>query len=625
PPASRLPPVGRVARALGGSLRSREFWVAEAVFLLAFTAMALVIAHAPDVWGTEKPMDMALINALADGRDFPPRDPWLSGTDLDGYYYLGHWLAALLLMGTGVEPTVGYNLALAAFFALAASAAYGLGAALAGLADRRAALGGLALVAVVMVAGNLAAALELARHDGPLTQFPWFQASRVVPDTINEFPAFSWLLGDLHAHLMAVPYTLLALALALQWLLRGPQTAGVVIGAVVCGCLYAINSWSYPVTCGLLLAATAVAPGSRRDRAIHGLALIGVGLVAILPFLLHFDAPASGLGLVENRRTLPEAGRDAILTVGLALWLVAAAYLAVATAQPRRVLLVAGAAIVAAVAVGALTGARLGWPALLLAAAGLAAWQLLRTHRRAPEAFVWLTAFGGFTCLLLPELFFVRDAFAGGPLERMNTVFKLGYQAWLLLGIAGVGAFAVHLPALPRGLRLGWAAGAASLAVASAAFALAGPYARTSGFAGPARLDGLGWLAAGAPGDVGAIDWLRRHADPAAVVLETAGDDYSPAGHARISTFTGRSTLIGWAGHVLQWGEDPGNRRSDVTELYRAPDAAAARPLLESYGVDYVVVGPLERGDHGADGEGKWDELGDRVFERAGTTIWRVD
>ena len=616
-------PTRRLPQRLPAVLRSRAFWIAEGVFLASFATLALVAAHAPAVWGTEKPMDMALINALVAGNGFPPLDPWLAGTDLDGYYYLGHWLAAVMLMSTGVEPTVGYNLALAAFFALSASAAYGLGAALAGLAGRRPAAGGLALAGVVLLAGNLAAAQDVARHDGPLTGYAWFQASRVVPDTINEFPAFSWLLGDLHAHLLAVPFTLVALALALQWLHAGARPVDLVLGGIVCGCLYAINSWSYPVMSGLLVLALVASPDGWRRGALHAGVLIGVGLLAIGPFLVRFDAPASGIELVGGRAALLESARDAALTMGLPLWLVSAAFLALARSRPRPAVLTVVGVTLVGVAAGALSQARLGWAALLLAGAGLAAWQL-RTRRTGPEAFAWLTAFGGLICLLLPEIVFVRDAFSGGPLERMNTVFKLGYQAWLLLGSAGVAAVIVHRRVLSPRVRLVWSAGAALLVVAAAAFPLAGTYARTNAFAGPARLHGLDWLAAGAPGDVEAMAWLRRHAASDAVVLETAGDDYSPAGHARMSTFTGRATVIGWAGHVLQWGEEPGRRREDVARLYREPDAAAVRSLLASYGVDYVVVGPLERNDHGTAGEAKWDTLGTRVFERGGTTIWRL-
>jgi YYY domain-containing protein len=629
PAAARAVAGGDGRPALLGLLRSPAFWAAEAVFLVSFAVMALVVAHAPDVWGTEKPMDMALINALAVGDGFPPRDPWLSGTDVDGYYYLGHWLAALMLAICGVEPSVGYNLALAAFFALSACAAYGLGAALAAIAARRPAPAGLALAALVLVAGNLAAGVELLRHDGPLNAYPWFQASRVVPDTINEFPAFSWLLGDLHAHVLAVPFTLVALALALQWLHAGARVLDTLLAGVLCGSLYAINAWSYPVTTGLLGLALIASPGVwRRRGALAGL-LIAASLIAVLPFLLRFDAPASGLELVGRRSPLLESARQAALTAGPALWLVTTAYLALAGRAPRRTVLGAGALTVVAIAAGAGSGLRLGWVTLLLAAAALAAWQLLRPvasgSRPAPEAFAWLAAFGGITCLLLPELVFVRDAFAGGPLERMNTVFKLGYQAWLLLGAGGVAAVLAFRRVLAPPVRALWSAGAALAVLAACAFPIAGTYARTGGFAGTPRLHGLGWLAASAPGDVAGIAWLRRHADPAAIVLESAGDDYSPAGHARMSTFSGRSTVLGWAGHVLQWGEDPGRRRADVTLLYRETDAAAVRPLLESYGVDYVVVGPLERSDHGTAGEAKWDLLGARVFERAGTTIWRLD
>ncbi|MDQ5834016.1 MAG: hypothetical protein M3550_13315, partial [Actinomycetota bacterium] len=124
--------------------------------------------------------------------------------------------------------------------------------------------------------------------------------------------------------------------------------------------------------------------------------------------------------------------------------------------------------------------------------------------------------------------------------------------------------------------------------------------------------------------DPPAIAWLRDHAPRGAVVLESVGDDYSAFGHGRISTFTGRPTVMGWPGHELQWGHDPGTRRADVDLLYTTPDVAVARALLERYDVRYVVVGPIERADHGDAGLAKWDQLGRRVFDREGTTVWRL-
>jgi uncharacterized membrane protein len=156
-------------------------------------------------------------------------------------------------------------------------------------------------------------------------------------------------------------------------------------------------------------------------------------------------------------------------------------------------------------------------------------------------------------------------------------------------------------------------------------FPYAGNWARRDGFRQSPTLDGLGWLRATAPGDVKAIGWLRRNAPDDAVLLEAAGPDYSGFGHARMSTFTGRPAVIGWAGHELQWKHDPGRRADDVRAMYTATDPAAARPGLARYGVRYVVVGPLERTDYGDGGIAKWDRLGRRVFDRDGTTIWDLD
>src|SRR5438477_9359124 len=60
----------------------------EAVFLVAFAAWALVRAHNPDIDGTEKPMDFALLNTSLRSAHFPPDDPWLSGYPVN-YYYFG--------------------------------------------------------------------------------------------------------------------------------------------------------------------------------------------------------------------------------------------------------------------------------------------------------------------------------------------------------------------------------------------------------------------------------------------------------------------------------------------------------------------------------------------------------
>src|SRR5581483_4563262 len=72
--------------------------------------------------------------------------------------------------------------------------------------------------------------------------------TRVIPDTINEIPFFTFVYADLHAHLMALPYTLFALALATHAVFERGRLKWYDLGvaALVLGALRAINTWDYP-------------------------------------------------------------------------------------------------------------------------------------------------------------------------------------------------------------------------------------------------------------------------------------------------------------------------------------------------------------------------------------------
>jgi len=620
-------------------LRARLFWGAEAVFAVAFAAMALLVAFSPDVWNTEKPMDMAFLNASNRADTFPPEDPWLAGADLN-YYYLGHLAMGVLVKLTAVAPDHGYNLAVATLFGLTAAAVFTVAATVWGAArgEAGAVRAGLAAVGLVVVAGNLEGARLLIADGGPLREYDWFAASRVDPDTITEFPWFSFLLGDLHAHVLALPFTLLALAFALQVVLAGPRVTGPVRltleaggAALATGFLYTVNSWSYPVMAGLLALAVVgwlCDPRSAESRpaAVRWLlAVLALSVLLVLPFHLTFDPAARGIGVVDEGRGFAGWARDELLVFGTLLVFVALAYVGrlLATRRPGRN---AVWIVIAAVFVGSLLAA-LGWAHVtLLAALLIVALQALLSPRVAPPLrLVWLLVAGGVACLLGPEVLYVRDEFDGTALYRMNTVFKLDYQAWLLLGLAAIGALAWRREWLPR--RLGrWAFGAVAVAVviAAAVYPVAGTYARKDGFDATPTLDGLGWLRDRAPGDPGAIDWLNDHAPAGSVVLESVGNDYSAFGHGRISTFTGLPTVLGWPGHERQWGHDVGSRAAEVAQAYRATTPAAAAPVLRRYGVRYVVVGPLERADYGDAGLAKWGQLGRRVYSQNGTDVWEL-
>jgi len=620
-------------------LRLRGLLWSEGLGVVAFAGMALLVAYSPDVWNTEKPMDMAFLNAADGTRFFPPADPWMAGEDLN-YYYLGHLMAALLVRLSGVEPSVGYNLAVAAFFALSVAAAFALAFSLWGAArpgGRGAVAAGLWAVALCLVLGNVAGGEQLLRDGGPLREYDWFGASRVIAGTINEFPAFSFVLADLHAHVMAIPFSLLVLGIALQLAVAGPPPpprgrAALELGAgsVAVGTLYAINAWSFPVLAGLvalgafvrLRDAVGIREAARTVAWVAALLLLAV--IAVLPFLIGYDTAADGLAAVRDHAPFTHFARDEGRVYGLLAYLAATAY-AVRVARSRRPLRnAAWTGVVAVFAGSLLAGADLAGIAALAALVAVAAHAVVSRRPAAPERFAWVLICGAMLCLLIPELVYVRDSFAGSRLFRMNTVFKLGFQAWLLLAVAGACVVLWAGEWLPRAVRALWGLPLLALLGLSVVFPVAGTYARKDGFAGAPHLDGLRWLAESAPGDPAAIAWLRDEAPRGSVVLESVGDDYSAFGHARISTFTGLPTVLGWPGHEVQWDHDPGTRRDDVERLYTLTDPAPARPLLRRYRVRFVVVGPLERTDYGDAGVAKWDALGRRVFEREGTAVWEL-
>jgi uncharacterized membrane protein len=204
----------------------------------------------------------------------------------------------------------------------------------------------------------------------------------------------------------------------------------------------------------------------------------------------------------------------------------------------------------------------------------------------------------------------------------MNTVFKVYYQAWLLLAIVGAyGLYywqsrrpAGHLSA-PMGsgwrraslhaVHYAWSGALAALLVGSLYYPVGAALDRTGilnrGYTVQDNtLDGLAFLRESEPGEYAAIVWLRSKASWGRIV-EAVGDDYSD--HGRISASTGLPTILGWKGHELQWRGGSAafaGRSEDVARIYQSQDVQVVRRLLEKYDVRYVYVGRRERARYGS-------------------------
>ena len=215
-----------------------------------------------------------------------------------------------------------------------------------------------------------------------------------------------------------------------------------------------------------------------------------------------------------------------------------------------------------------------------------------------PDIFALLMIGLALSLTLIPEFVYLRDLFG----TRMNTVFKFYYQAWLLLAVAsayGVSRLAERGVAL--WLKLPALILAGLLVLGSLWYPLAAIPSKADNFLGEPTLDGLAYLRRNNPGDVAAIEWIRASVAPDAVVLEATGGSYSPEGAGRISMSTGNPTLLGWDFHERQWRGNEGydrlvtGRPDAIERIYRTARTEELPGLLEQWGIDYVLVGGLER------------------------------
>ncbi len=617
--------------------------------MLVWTALFLFFAWErsllPDIFGAEKFMDFSFFNTLTRTRVMPPQDPWMAGKPFN-YYYFGYLMFANLARLSHLPNTIAYNLSVATAGALA-------GAGIVAVSWRLTRRWPFALLAGAMgvLLGNLDGFLQVWQK-GSLTAIDYWHSSRIVAngDTINEFPFFTTIHGDLHPHFMVLPVTVLLLALLLDRRLFAPRDdappgslaalAPFGLLAFVLGSMIVISPWELPVglMVSFLLAGRflPLRPLLGKGRLSLGLRMIGVlvaGYVLFLPFYIHFAAPivapgpnelCVGSACVKLAQT---SLREFLIVFGALLFppvvLLAIEGLGVLPDVPEaRHLLLALVAL--AIAVAALAGnAVIVLLAAFVAAALACAYGAASAPEVDPDRAGYLLLLAAGVALLACEIFYLKDPY-GEKLYRMNTVFKLYFQSWILLSVATPWCL---LKLLSR--RWSWvparqtvAVAMAVLLAASACYPVGLSLERAGAIGDRETLDGNAYLAREHPDDYAAIEWLRHNVADLPVILEATGNPYSY--YARFAANTGLPTVMGWANHEGLWrshDRDVEERKSEVMRIYQAPTLEAVNPLLDRYHVRYVIVGEVERKDYGH-GVEKFDSL-PVAFRHGDTVIYR--
>ncbi|MGW8317800.1 MAG: DUF2298 domain-containing protein [Candidatus Promineifilaceae bacterium] len=710
---------------------------AFALFLL----FILVRLGNPDlwdvIWGGEKPMDVSYFTAVLKSTTFPPYDPWFAGGYLN-YYYYGFVYVGVLAKLLGIVPNVAYNLILPMLFSFTGLGAFGLAYNLVAkrqIRNRRnrnayesatgtplpakAVTAGLVAAMLCILLGNLAevpvminawyrtsdstidtgvapldalvrtidGGIDLAFTDRSAPIYPgdWFwSASRAieVPDgevqPITEFPFFTFLYGDLHAHMIALPLTLLALSWAVSFALEDDEeernylgrfgaAASWIVGGLTIGVLRATNTWDYPTY--LLLGALAVTYRAYQRRkcldlrmlgqaALGTAALIALTVLLFLPFTENYGVAYGSFSLWPGSYTQM---RDYLVIYGLFLIFILT-YLAVEfrswTSSWTQAALTSWKPLAIPIF------ASLGFYVLLLF------WLLYKGFWILPVALTLCLIAGGLALRprLEPErrvtLILISAAVAltalvevivlDGDIGRMNTVFKFYMQVWVMLSVAS-GVAAVwswpSIKARPRFRRI-WQVVLAILLGAAALYPLLATKAkwdiRMSDQA-PNTLDGMAFMKTTSYGDTRydgssqvidlsydyeALQWMRRNIEGSPVIVEAHGSNPYRSIANRVAMYTGLPAVVGWDWHQRQQravlpGSIVSERIEDVNTFYNTTDLSVASAILDKYGVGYVYSGPLEHTYYLPEGIDKFDQMVNsgqlrEVYRNQAVTIYEV-
>lgn len=612
----------REKRATGINLRTlavNELW-----FFFLLSVWAFVKGHEPNISGLEKFMDFGFIKSILQSRYFPPEDMWYAGKSIN-YYYFGHLYSAVVTKISGINPIYSFNLMLATLFALTGTMTTEIvNKLLEKFHPGLRYFGMLVAVYIMLLGGNLHTIYSYTK--GYIGDYPpafwtifgkaeemyWYpNATRFIPFTIHEFPAYSFVVSDIHGHVLGIPIALLAIGLLMvmfsdngKLLLRTMGLYGFVVG-----CAFMTNALDGLIYIGLFLMLQTVRniqfsityfqsifkrqhENSKR-WVIEILTTLMIFVITVLPFVMTFKSFVNGIAIncppkfLENRRIGMFVFEEVEKCQRSPLWML---------------LILWGLFVFGAV------------------------WLLINKRGRnlLEQGLLWVSVF----CLgliIFAELFYFRDIY---PLHfRSNTMFKLGYQVFILMTFVSVYAFVKGLNNWKKqGLLILAFLPLLYLTAIYPYFSIKGYFGKL-GFTNYKGLNGVEWIRVRYPDNYALINWILKNVRPIdkPVVLEANGDSYTDFN--MVSTFTGLPTVAGWTVHEWLWreGYDPIAKRADeVRNFYESGDMYTAKEFIEKYRVAYVVVGDFEREKYPYLNLEKIELLADRVFVSNQTSLYKI-
>ncbi len=670
------------------------FLLTEGIFLVLFVFWLFIKGYGPKAYGTtEKLMDFGFMMSMFKSDYMPPEDFWLAGENLN-YYYVGQFLATYITKVSGVGVEYGYNFMMmmlpAMAFSLPSSIVYNVSRdhlVASGRADKPVTAAfpvlsaGLAGIAVSFC-GNMHYVLfaktiptirnllgidklaESASYTFPAYWFP--NSTRYIgynPEThdktIHEFPSYSFVLGDLHAHVINLIFVLTVVAVLYAYLqfrrermdsaskegvfilgetwekgsyfgiasfFREVFNPCIILTGFFIGLFHTTNFWDFPiyfvVSGAVILFSNAVIYDFSKKTVIltffHAVAVIAASALTCLPFTLSFKKISSYVLLCTSRTPLYQL----VILWGLPITVVAV-FLAVLIRDRKM------SGVFEKGEDSCYTGP--GKQNSLFRFIG---------KLEPTDLFILTLGLCAFGLVLLPELIYVKDIYSG-DYKRANTMFKLTYQAFTLFGIS-MGYIIPRLLFFPerRKRRIVFAVIAGYLLISTAGYFENATKGWFGDWTDPERYEekwqGLNcgeYLKSVDQDDYDATNWINANIEGRPVMLEVNGDSYKD--YCRVSIRTGLPTVLGWKTHEWLWQSwengglfaDTGNvmpsivttRDADIRTIYTSDDPAEVGALVEKYDISYIYVGRLERGKY------EDAEVNHQLLQSLGTVVYPSD
>jgi len=615
--------------------------IEEFLFIVCLFFWAFIRSQEPSIHGLEKFMDFGFMNSILKTNFFPPKDIWYTPEPIN-YYYFGHLTGSLLIKLSNIKASIGYNLILATIFAQGVTQTFSLIINIIRkynqkIKQLKAIIFGLIGALFVNLAGNLHTIYLFTKgypNDSPtpfwkiLSGFNpgpyWYpNATRFIPFTIHEFPSYSYVVADLHGHVFDIPFVLLTLALLFviftshkinfvdkkihnskfriqnqNWFTQVfnfkliLNSKFLILNSIALGFMasvhYMTNAFDGPIYLLLSLTVFLFLFGFSLKFFYSFLILNSSFLIFSLPFSWFFKPFVSGIGVNCSPKFLTNIGK-----IGPFIFEAGNCQI-----SPFWMLFVLWGFF------------WIGFLVFLIIRNKAA--DNKRIERYNDFLFI-LFSFGVFLTII-PEFFYIKDIY---PQHfRANTMFKLGYQAFSMMGIASIVTFYL-LKNIKRSI-IYYAL--SIIFIFFLFFPSIYPFFSIPYYYGtlkrPIQLDGQSWLKTDLPDDNEIIEYLNKNVKDQPVILEAQGDSYTD--YERISAFTGLPTVAGWWVHEWLWrgsSDIVGKRIPEVVTLYESGNISDTESLVKKYQIKYVVISRLERQKYPNLDEKKWLKIGKLIFK----------